>query len=345
MPENRTGRSVYIDILRVAACFLVIVNHTNSRIFLSAEPSLIWFVSLTWFYISKTAVPLFLILSGAVLLPKNDSYKKTLQRVLRIVLVIILFSALYFVWQYLAGQRVFDISQYFQDTYKNGITNAYWYLYLYAGILLMMPILQKLARTLKKTDYHYIFFWSIIFAGVMPILIHYIPALQYNSSFILPLFSTYIGLLFAGFYLHEKTENSRRSSVPAAVGLAACTAVSVLLTFLEYRRMPESYLFFDNRLLVTITLASICLFWLVKCLCSGRDNTRAGRVWTFLGRCTFGIYLLSDMFIDMLEPVYNAMSAAVTPFPAMLIYEVLVFACGLAVTVVLTKIPFVNKLI
>lgn len=34
MKTTRTTRECFLDILRILACFLVIVNHTNSRIFL-----------------------------------------------------------------------------------------------------------------------------------------------------------------------------------------------------------------------------------------------------------------------------------------------------------------------
>ena len=62
---------MYLDILRIIACFLVIVNHTDSRVFLRTSPSETWFLGLTYFFICKAAVPLFLMISGVLLLRKN----------------------------------------------------------------------------------------------------------------------------------------------------------------------------------------------------------------------------------------------------------------------------------
>ena len=71
------SREAFLDVLRIIACFFVIVNHTNSDIFKSATPaSLTWFVSLTYFFISKIAVPIFFMISGYLLLNKADGYKK-----------------------------------------------------------------------------------------------------------------------------------------------------------------------------------------------------------------------------------------------------------------------------
>lgn len=38
-----TGRRIHIEFLRIAGAFLVIVNHTNSSIFLVRAPSITWF--------------------------------------------------------------------------------------------------------------------------------------------------------------------------------------------------------------------------------------------------------------------------------------------------------------
>lgn len=346
MPEELKKRSGYLDVLRIIACFFVIVNHTCGRVFLSKEPSFEWYTALSWFFLSKTAVPVFLMITGAVLLQKSDTYGKTLRRFLRIVIVIIVFSAVYFVFGYLRGERVFDLNEYFQDTYRNGITNGYWYLYLYAAIIVMMPILQRLAKGLKTTDYKYIFFWSFVFLGAMPILIHYVPALEYNPAFALPVFSVYLGLLFAGSYIHRKLGCEKRLLTWSVIVLIAATALSVLLTLSEYRRGEEWYLFFDNRYLITIVLASMGAFYIAKYV-SGKNRREEGesRALALLGRCTFGIFLLSNLFIALFEPIYVAMASAITPLPAMLIYEVLVFAAGFAVSFVLTRIPLINKLI
>ncbi|MDE6107380.1 MAG: hypothetical protein K2F83_01730, partial [Oscillospiraceae bacterium] len=62
--RKTAGRLCYIEFIRIAACFLVYVNHTNSDIFYNRTPSLTWFLSLTYFFISKIAMPLFLLIMG-----------------------------------------------------------------------------------------------------------------------------------------------------------------------------------------------------------------------------------------------------------------------------------------
>ena len=67
-------RESWLDALRIVSAFLVIVNHTNSKVFQSLAPQDIqWWLSIGWYYVSKMAVPLFVMVSGACLLPRRDS--------------------------------------------------------------------------------------------------------------------------------------------------------------------------------------------------------------------------------------------------------------------------------
>lgn len=69
-------RKVYIEFMRIAACFLVIVNHTVNQIVCAFPVSHTWFCATTYFFVSKIAVPLFLFIMGGLMLNKEDSPKK-----------------------------------------------------------------------------------------------------------------------------------------------------------------------------------------------------------------------------------------------------------------------------
>ena len=68
------------------------------------------------------------------------------------VLVIVLFSFLYYVKSMQDAGRPIEIIEYFKLIYQRHVTNAYWYLYLYLGILLMMPVFQILSTNMKRRE-------------------------------------------------------------------------------------------------------------------------------------------------------------------------------------------------
>lgn len=94
-------RNVAYDYIRILACFMVIVNHTISRTIYSLSEGMtstaFWGDFL--FNSCRMNVVSFIILSGALLLKKQETYREWFfKRVLRTVTVILLFSAIYYDW-------------------------------------------------------------------------------------------------------------------------------------------------------------------------------------------------------------------------------------------------------
>ena len=69
-------RIMYYDLLRIAACIFVVINHTIWFFDMYNKiPFSTWMVSNAIFFICKIAVPIFIMLSGALLLEREESYK------------------------------------------------------------------------------------------------------------------------------------------------------------------------------------------------------------------------------------------------------------------------------
>jgi len=341
---------VYIQLLRIIACFFVIVNHTNSRIFLSLAPSATWFASLTYFFVSKVAVPVFVMISGAMLLGKQNDWRKHLQRVLRLLAGLVLFSGFYHFMDYYKTDLSLALNpvEFLLRIIRVPVTNAFWYLYMYLGLLLMLPILQRLAQAMSLREYRYLLLWSVPVLGICPIIVHYLPQLQIYSKFALPLFVPFMGMFFAGYYIHTYAVCTRRRAALAACTFIGLTAASVLLTYSEYLACGgEKFLYYDNSWCITISGAAVSLFYLAKCAGQLKWLQHPGlsRIIVFVGQCTFGIYLLSDYWIEKLTGIYTRASAVVHPLPAVLLWEIAVFAVSFAITVILRHIPYVKKLL
>ena len=340
-------RKTFLDLLRIIACFFVIVNHTNSNIFLSTTPqSLTWFVSLTYFFISKIAVPIFFIISGYLLLNKIDNYQKCLQRIFRIIIVLIGCSFIYTIYLTCykkADPSFISVLKRFLSVYITSPSKALWYLYTYLGILFMLPFLQKMVSLMTKCDYHIFFAISILFFSVRPILNHYFPLITVSSHFQLPLFEGYICMLLIGQYFSRfGIKKTRCTFYISCVLFVLMVVFNVIATYFEYQKSSSSYLFFDNRILLPILLQSVCIFHLVSFI---NVPEKVAKIITYIGSCTFGIYLLSDMNIDLLKPIYKILSTYMHRFFAVIIFEICVFAVGLIVVALLKKIPFIKKVL
>ena len=86
-------RILYLDIIKVLALFFVIFNHTDD--ILISSYMYIRIIHNSLFYLSKAAVPLFLMVSGALLMDKNDSITKLIKRIIRVLIPLIIIT---FIW-------------------------------------------------------------------------------------------------------------------------------------------------------------------------------------------------------------------------------------------------------
>lgn len=339
--EEKDTHVCYIDLLRVVACFLVIVNHTNSEIFLGTVPSFTWFISLTYFFICKPAVPIFLMISGYTMLDKQDTYLKMITRLIRHISVIVIFSGIYYIFY---DAETLRITTFIKKLFSNSITNAYWYLYLYLGVILMLPFLQKMVLNFKRIDYHIFFVWSGLFISLWPIIVHYIPSFAITSRFSIPLFDGFICLLLLGAYIKKYCFPSLKWKIVSIIGFVVSCATSVMLTCLEYiDNNGENYLFYDKNTMLPIVISSVCLFYFASTVKMGELLRKISKV---LGELTFGIYLISDLLIKEFKfLLYDMLNMGINSMLAVIIYELFIFTTGAVIIWIIRKLPLVKKLI
>lgn len=336
-------RIAYLDALRALCCFLVIVNHTYDYVGLSVASAPVRLGAFTSLFLSKPAVPVFLMISGCTLLTKDDTIPKTLSRFMRIVVTLVLFSFVYAVYGFLSGQTdSLSVKRFLLSIYEVNITTAYWYLYAYAGILLMLPFLQKMARNMDKHDFLFFFAISILFFGIWPMIVEYTPMSAQTELFALPLFGTYIAYMLMGYYLH--TYGVKKPPVPVlAAAIAACALLCGMATDRAYAATAGTrYLYFDNIGLLPVIIMSVCLFLLAQRLpLSGRAADLLSR----LGCHAFGVYLLSDLFIAVLLPLFLLLRAHMPVLIALALYQLAVWACSLGTTALLRHVPLIRRLL
>ena len=347
-------REVWLDVLRILSAFLVIVNHTNSDLFRASDPTHgTWWLSILWFALCKAAVPVFVMVSGACLLGREDSYRRCLARFCRAVGALLVFSYLYFLhdaWVYHGlWPRMFRLDLFFQLVWMQQLADSFWYLYFYAGLMLALPILQRLSCAMKDRDAAYLIGLSLGLGAGWPLISHYAPALSLPEYFDLPGFSTMIGLFFIGWQLRKRTKPLH--AMPWLMGFAASTLMNAMLLYLEFTHGEHGeryWKFIDDRMQSSlfIVTGAISLFLLIRCLFDRPLNERAQRLWTELGGCAFGVYLLQQWIIEQTEfrlflPLCNVIPA----FPAVILWELVVFAIAVAAAMAMRRLPLIKKIV
>lgn len=344
------NRVLYLDILRIFACFGVIANHTNfilkrAEMAIGSVNKPDFCLGLLAMVLCKSAVTLFVMISGSLLLKKSDSYKKIAERIMRVVVVLLSFSVVY----YLIGDYEHTLTDFVKVVTRNNVTTAFWYLYLYLGILIMLPMLQKMVANFKVADYIYFLIFALIICSFSFVT-------NYNEMLSLPIFATFVGIFVLGYFLDSVIDlNKYKTSIVVIV----CTCVGIaivgaLFVYTYHKVMTGSanayhLIVYDN---VFYTALSACEFVLAKKLVgifeSGKkiknQDSIAEKI-SYVGNCTFGIYLFSDLFIKYVEPFFEkfADSSSNAPlFLLMIALDLIVFLLGFVATVLLKQIPKVK---
>ncbi len=147
MENNK--RLLWIDCLRVLACFGVVWLHSGARMMddFAGLSGFEWWVCNIYFNSVRCRIPLFLMISGAVILPKvYDSLGVYLRRrVLRLVWPFVFWTLMYIPLRiYLlhrSGTMDMSYAGFVFTSFRDGISHYYWYIYMIIGLNLFFPIL------------------------------------------------------------------------------------------------------------------------------------------------------------------------------------------------------------
>ena len=370
--KEQKPRILWMEALRIIAAFLVIVNHTNSDVFQMSHPGQVtWHLSILWYYVCKLAVPVYVMITGAVMLHKQDGWKKTFIRVLRVVAALFCASYVYFLYDAWAHwglwPRAFRLDLLLGKIVRMEITDGFWYLYFYLAVLLTMPLWQWLYQKMSQTQQLNLVVSCFVLNAVLPLIGHYVPRLSMLENPLLPYIPLgYLGLLFAGDLVRHHLTVRKGTGTKALLVFACALVLAWLLTWLEYGRVEpgSKYWFMDHRMVPALPVIGEAISAMVLAKCIGERGVAEAAVvqaaepvepskpgWRSaliaeLGGCAFGIYLAQDLIIAETEKrLFVPLCAQLPPMIAVLIWEGIVFLIALTGIWLLRRLPLIRRIL
>lgn len=160
-------RELSFEIMRVISVFFVIFNHTGHNGYLLFTQREIGSMQY-WVYIFASifclfSVPLYFMISGALLLEREESIRKVLKRIVRFIIVLFFISVVYYLVDVITGRIAFSFLGFWKQIYTSQVSTHLWFLYAYIVFLLCIPFLRAIVRNLDEKYYIYLFFgWFIM---------------------------------------------------------------------------------------------------------------------------------------------------------------------------------------
>lgn len=280
----------WLDNARLIAIFIVILLHVSVGVpYVVEGGSLLWYYTTATDVLVRCCVPLFVMISGALLLEPSkkesvsDFYRK---RFSRIFIPILFWSVFYIIWGYFREnvQTPFTASYVIEKLASGKPYYHLWFMYMLLGLYAFTPVFRAVVAYLTTKEL--VFFIMLAF-GIETIQAMYEALYVGESNLFLTWFLTYTPFYFTGYLVRHCAPTVSTAKL-GLITLAIAIASPVLATSVAEHLPRYVAYFYKNLNIMNILLAVSFMF-----LLSRMDKPLLGAKLTGeIAKLTFGIYLV-----------------------------------------------------
>lgn len=331
---------IYVDTIRVFAMLLVVLAHSCATDLANRQPTMKWGIVNSIVIVTEIAVPLFFMISGAMVLNSQKTYDLKYLFKHRLVRVVVPFLVWSVVSAYLARAMsgpvdMRDFANTLLLMYHKPVLVAYWFMYPLIALYLLSPFLKAIADKIDDKMLMYLLILWVIIDIVLPTLTTTTPKNigVYFNSFDLGrvVVSKDVGYFFIGYRISKIEKHSLKLNMNI-LGPIVLLAINILISFII---LNPSFQWLNALANVNTPIIAALVFMLFKRF---EPNYGKGfaRVIELIAPLTYGVYLVHGLSIQAVTKYYvNA---------NFLYVFVLATVISLLVILILSKIPVVKRL-
>lgn len=351
--RSEKRKVVWMEYLRIVSAFAVVLLHIVAlriKKWTVQEEYYAWLA--LYHALVRFSVNGFVMLTGALMLRPEKEI--TLEQIIKkyvpkVVILFVFWSAAYVLAEYLPVVMIGKAIN-LKEMIKDFIYGHYhlWYLYMLAGLYLLLPFLREIAKNKKLTEYFLVLgmlfyllpnFLQILVPGVNSVLKSVI-----DTKMLSPFVKGYsVVYCLAGFYLSYyeiKPWLKKTIYVGGILGIVYGAVGGIV--FSKVQGAPTQLPYNTNTLNIALYSAAVFLFFSSVC---GKKvySERKNKFILKLGSCSLGVYLLHPFFVDRFTVrVFELVNYRFMAIVPLLLALVIVAVCVL-ITAVMKKIPIVGK--
>ena len=358
-------RVVFVDYIRVVACFLVMLVHASENFYAADSSGLAGCVSMLvnednrfWvaFYdgtLGRISVPLFMIVSAFLLVPMKSGYTMTSfykRRLMRVVPPMVVFMFAYtflpLLWNGMTWEQSMTDLMHLPFNFPS-MAGHLWFMYPLISVYLIIPVVSPWLERASARDE--MVFLALFFASSFTPFIHKFITPEvwgecfWNGYGMFWYVSGYLGYLVLAHYVRVHINWSRAKRM--RIG-AAAAVVGMVFTGWSFWVMGSPGVLIDTPMLEwawefctpNIIIATFGVFLMFSCI----ERSSTPRVIAELSRLSFGIYLIHLFFLAPIAAFFVNGNQAEPLIPVALaipVIAVLSFICSAAAIKVLSLLP------
>jgi surface polysaccharide O-acyltransferase-like enzyme len=348
--------SIPDDLIRTIAIALVILLHaSNEALQATSMPVAYWWTAAIYKSLALSCVPLFVMLSGALLLQPaklNEPIRVFLKkRLSRIGLAFAFWSAIYIAWSFNTANPpvVFTLENLGQSIVRSLFSGAYyhfWFMYLIVGLYLITPLLRAvIAGGNWKVLRYLVLLW---FGGVAVLpLAEFVSGQVLNGAIFL--IGGFVGYFVLGICLQKVRLQSSILYGLVIVGFVG-TVFGIWLMNYPLSALAQNNYFFEYLTIFVVTGSAALFLILLKFRPDwpGTNHTTASRIVQDISKNTLPIFLFHVIILESFERGFFGFKLSFTtlnPIIEIPLLAALTFFITLGLVLLMRKVPILKKLI
>jgi surface polysaccharide O-acyltransferase-like enzyme len=322
--KSKKERIFFYDFLRAFAIIGVIICHLDIFYGPLNTPALM-LTKLTIHDIGRIGVPIFLMISGALLLNRDYDLEDFLKRRFTRIIYPFIF------WVFLICLGIIVTSSDYSLAWKVliGDFSVTWYFWTLIGIYLAIPILNTFLKEYGEIGLKY-----FLIVWIITIILKTFNSYPLFSNFNLDFFAGYIGYPILGYYLNNKkfSIDDKKLCILSALILLISFGIYV---YIDYLKLDFIRLIYQNIPMIIISSAFFLFIKSIDNLTSFKSikDHVIGTIIYSISICSYGMYFSHVIVLKALS-IINPHSNLLFP----LIFFAMIFLSWLLVYTV-SKIP------
>ncbi len=364
--RKEPGRIYWLDVARTIAILSISLNHAVNRCYDNYQDQIGEYLSIpfastvfkaTITVFSHLGVPLFLMISGALLLSKRiDNEEKAVQFYIHNIGELLITSEIWYFIMYFVmyignsfrSHEGISIPKMLMGLAKtllfvDQITfSSMWYIPMILCVYLLIPVfsifIERTSGKLLLIPCTCLFFSTMIIPNVNALF--RMAGSSYQIDFAiksLNIYSGYYLYVFSGYWIKEEGLK-KLSNYLLTIGCALTFIVNICIQLFAYSS-AENYLVEYNHPLILIN--SVLVFELLRRHFIEKRRDRWNSWVTYIARISFGIYFIHIIIMTTIDqlPIYNGWIRPVR----LLFYELVSVGCSVIIIRVLSRWQYFKK--
>ncbi|TKB57384.1 acyltransferase [Ferrimonas aestuarii] len=338
--STKANNYYYLDVLRAVAAFAVVMIHVLGpwRHLYGVAPGFQWEFAVSYNAVTRWAVPVFMMISGALLLSSKKPFNCSTylnKRVSKVVIPFIAWSLIYttVTWYSQQDFSAFSLVQLVINAINEPAWYHLWFFYDFIPLYFVVPFL---AIILNKMDKEHI--KLLVISWFVLTLMHWLKV----DSWLRQNLVLYTGYLILGWYLHNN--DCRKYTKTIALTATIMLLINVFGT-LYFSEMKQKYsVFFLGYKSFNTALIACALFLIAKDY--SHYLHRFQRPIASIAMCSLGIYLIHPLLLipvrELSNGYYQWFGSNLVAIPTL---SLLVMMVAWSITRVVIQIPVLKRLV